>query len=168
MRQLQLILLSITLFLFTGCFSIKTSSYTKKPININSLYTQDTYNSVNISEALIQHFKEWEGTPYKYGGNSKAGVDCSFFVQNALKQSLKIHAPRTTKYQSKMGKQINKSHLKTGDLVFFLTGRQKRHVGIYLNSGHFMHASTSKGVIISRLSNPYWSKHYWKSIRIIN
>ncbi len=167
MKTLKLTLVLLFSLLFTGCFSTTNSTYTKKQININSLYTQDTYNNINISKALINHFKSWEGTPYKYAGNSKQGVDCSYFVQNTLKETLNIKIPRTTKYQSKTGLQINKHNLKTGDLIFFLTGKQKRHVGIYLNDGHFMHASTSKGVIISRLDNPYWSKHYWKTQRVI-
>lgn len=168
MKTIKISILLLSVILFTGCLSTKNSSYTKKPININTLYTNTTYNNINISQALIEHFQEWKGTPYKYGGNSKSGVDCSFFVQNALKDSLNVTIPRTTKYQAKTGFTINKSSLKTGDLVFFLTGRQKRHVGIYLKNGHFMHASTSKGVIISRLNNPYWNRHYWKSVRIMN
>ncbi len=167
MKTLNITFLILLALLFTGCFSTNNSTYTKKSININTLYTQDTYNNINISQALLDHFKEWEGTPYKYAGNTKKGVDCSYFVQNAYIQSLNIKLPRTTKYQSKQGQEVNKHRLKTGDLVFFITGHKKRHVGIYLNNGHFMHASTSKGVIISRLDNPYWSKHYWKTQRII-
>jgi cell wall-associated NlpC family hydrolase len=54
-----------------------------------------------------------------------------------------------------------------GDLVFFKTGLAKRHVGIYIGKGQFIHASTSRGVTRSRLNSPYWSKHYWKSVRVL-
>jgi cell wall-associated NlpC family hydrolase len=96
----------------------------------------------------------------------KKGIDCSYFVQDALK-TIKVNIPRTTYYQSKSGYKIPKTQLQTGDLVFFKTTYKDRHVGIYLNKGHFMHVSTSKGVIISRMDNPYWTSHYWTSRRIL-
>ena len=92
-----------------------------------------------------------KGVRYKYGGNSKNGIDCSAFIQRAYNTSYNIKIPRTTKYQSKIGREIRKNQLKTGDLVFFKTGYNTRHVGIYTNNGKFMHASTKKGVIISTL-----------------
>ena len=112
-------------------------------------------------------YSEWKGVKYKYGGNSKNGIDCSAFIQKAYKDKLNIKIPRTTLLQSKIGKQINKSQLELGDLVFFRTGKNSRHVGIYMQNGNFMHASTSKGVIISKLSNIYFNKHYWKAQRVI-
>lgn len=153
-------------FFFTGCFYNTSNLTPKKPIS--SYLNDKTYNNQNISQALLRHFKEWEGVSYKYGGESKSGVDCSFFVMDSMK-SIDFKLPRTTKYQSIAGKKIDKKNLQTGDLVFFITSKKgTRHVGIYLDHGDFMHASTSQGVIISSLDNPYWKKHYWKSIRVLD
>lgn len=149
----------------SGCFSTKTA-YVPKALQPHQLYTHDTYENQNISKALLDYYKQWQGVQYKYAGTSKKGVDCSYFVQDALKTSFNIKIPRTTKYQAQSGIEV--SNKKTGDLVFFKTGYKKRHVGIYLNKGHFMHVSTSKGVIISRLDNPYWRSHYWKTQRILS
>lgn len=167
MRILKIKYLIVTIFIFTfsGCFSTNTYSV-QRALQPNQLYTPYKYNNINISRALIQHFKQWQGVQYKYAGNSKKGIDCSYFVQDALKKSLNIKIPRTTLYQSKSGIEVE--NFRTGDLVFFKTGFKARHVGIYLNKGHFMHVSTSKGVIISRLDNPYWRSHYWKTQRVIH
>lgn len=124
-------------------------------------------NKIYINKSLNNFYKEGKGVKYKFGGNSKKGIDCSAFIQKAYKQSLNIKIPRTTLLQSKVGKKINKIQLQYGDLVFFKTGRNSRHVGIYVENGKFMHASTSKGVTISKLKNIYFNKHYWKSKRII-
>ena len=74
--------------------------------------------------------------------------------------------PRTTSQLSNLGTRIKKDQLRPGDLVFFKTGIKIRHVGIYVEKGKFLHASTSKGVIISRLNNVYWNKHFWQARRV--
>ena len=75
--------------------------------------------------------------------------------------------PRTTTLQSEVGKEIDKNELRSGDLVFFKTG-EINHVGIYLEDGMFIHASTKIGVTISELDNSYFSKSYWKAQRVID
>lgn len=157
-------LLLLLISLFTAC-SNKNVNISKK--NTNSYVNNKEYKNINISQALLSHYKQWQGVKYKYGGNTKNGIDCSYFVQDAINSYFDKSIPRTTLYQSKLGVQINKSSLETGDLVFFITSKKGgRHVGIYLDYGDFMHVSTSRGVMISSLNNPYWSKHYWKSKRI--
>ncbi|WP_041420495.1 NlpC/P60 family protein [Shewanella violacea] len=123
---------------------------------------------VNIKElALKKKFMafhhEWKGTPYRYGGMSKRGVDCSALVYLAYKEVLGKNLPRTTADQKDLGHLVSKGELKTGDLVFFKTGWSSRHVGIYLGHSKFLHASASKGVIISTLNNSYWKRKYWQS-----
>jgi cell wall-associated NlpC family hydrolase len=154
-----------SIFLITGCST--TNPYTpQKPLS--TYKTNNTYKNINISDALISHYKQWEGVSYKYGGENKNGIDCSFFVYDAYRKTLSKQIPRTTLYQSKSGQSIQKKDLTTGDLVFFITSKKgSRHVGIYLKDGDFMHVSTSNGVMISNLSNPYWSAHYWKARRIL-
>jgi cell wall-associated NlpC family hydrolase len=74
--------------------------------------------------------------------------------------------PRSTEYQSKMGRVVRQQQLRAGDLVFFKTGIFKHHVGMYIDEGEFLHVSSSKGVMISNLEDPYWNSAYWKARRI--
>lgn len=159
------ILASILFFLlfFTGCSFNQENIQSKKRID-KPLSLQPTNH---ISKVLMSQYKEWKGVRYKYGGNSKKGIDCSAFIQKTFKSKLNIQIPRTTWYQSKVGKKVAKNQAKTGDLVFFKTGRKSRHVGIYLEDGKFLHVSQKKGVIISTLENVYFKKHFWKVQRVL-
>ncbi|KJG09815.1 peptidase P60 [Photobacterium kishitanii] len=111
-------------------------------------------------------YHSWKGTPYRYGGSSKKGIDCSAFVQVGYSSVYQKLLPRTTLELVKKGKQVKRNTAKEGDLVFFRTGRNTRHVGIYLGNSEFLHASQSKGVMISRLDNPYWKRHFWQIRRL--
>ena len=115
---------------------------------------------------MYEQYKQWEGVRYREGGMSKKGVDCSGYVHLTYKNKLNKKIPRTTELLSKSGKKIHSSKLKPGDLVFFKTGWKKRHVGIYIKEGKFMHASSSRGVMISKLNNPYWSDAFWMARRL--
>lgn len=164
-KNLHFILLIIFSSIFIGCSNKNIQSNNKQFPQYNIFEDSKEYKQRH--KALDKYYKEWKGVRYKYGGTSKKGVDCSAFVQNAFKNSLNIKIPRTTALQSKTGRQVSKVDLKMGDLVFFRTGRKSRHVGIYLEGGKFMHASTSKGVTISRLDNVYFNRHFWKIQRVI-
>jgi ATP-dependent exoDNAse (exonuclease V) alpha subunit len=89
------------------------------------------------------------------------------FIQKAFKEKFDLSMPRTTLEQSVIGKEISKDQLKGGDLVFFKIG-EINHVGVYLEDGMFIHASTKIGVTISELDNSYFSKSYWKAQRVID
>lgn len=115
---------------------------------------------------LYQHYNEWRGVRYREGGLSKKGVDCSGFVYLAYKKAFHKRIPRSTELQADAGKSVDSSQLRPGDLVFFKTGFKVRHVGIYVEQGKFMHASSSRGVMMSRLDNPYWTDAYWMSRRM--
>src|SRR5690606_32354299 len=108
----------------------------------------------------------WKNVRYKPGGMSRDGVDCSGFVYLTYDSRLGLKLPRSTDAQSTLGTAIATHELMPGDLVFFRTGKAQRHVGIYLEDGKFLHASTEKGVMISRLDDPYWKRTYWKSVRL--
>lgn len=123
-------------------------------------------DSRRVHAELMAHYREWRGVPYRLGGQSKRGIDCSAFVQLAYRQRFGLNLPRTTARQATMGRQVKRKHLKTGDLVFFKTGLRVRHVGIYLGQQRFLHASTSRGVMISRLGQRYWARHFWKAVRL--
>jgi len=107
---------------------------------------------------LIQEFRKWEGTPYRLGGGSRRGVDCSFFVQIIMRDAYGITIPRTTREQMQFGRQVPPGSARLGDLVFFQTGRTTYHVGILMRDDFFMHASTTRGVTIDRLREPYWQQ----------
>lgn len=126
----------------------------------------DFTNKSQVKQALYAQFDQWRAVKYKSGGLSRDGVDCSGFVYLTFNSRLGIELPRSTDLQVTQGKTISQRDLVPGDLVFFRTGKSTRHVGIYLEDGKFLHASTEKGVMISRLTENYWAKAYWKSIRI--
>lgn len=89
-------------------------------------------------------------------------------MQVTFKDLFGIDLPRTTTEQAKAGERISKDELRTGDLVFFKTGRgpNGKHVGVYVKNGQFLHASTKGGVIYSDLDSPYWSKAFWQARRL--
>jgi len=121
-----------------------------------------------VIQNLYQQLKAWKGVPYKYGGLSKRGIDCSGFVQETFRTKFQVKLPRNTYRQSRTGEPVLRNELKAGDLVFFRLGYNLRHVGIYLENDRFAHASTSKGVTLSNLNNSYWSRRYWKARRILS
>ncbi len=119
---------------------------------------------------VVNTAKKYLGAPYRYGGSSvKTGIDCSAYTQLVYKEA-GVSIPRTTGTQMNTGKAVAKSNLQTGDLVFFNTsGKGVSHVGIYIGSNSFIHASTSRGVTITSLSDPYyWGSKYIGARRIAN
>ena len=115
---------------------------------------------------IEQFFQKWQGTQYGYGGTGQQGIDCSALMVEAYSDIYSIQLPRTTESQAKLGKRTKQKKLLAGDLIFFKTGFTRRHVGIYLNDGIFVHASESGGVMKSSLESGYWADHYWKARRI--
>ena len=108
------------------------------------------------------------GTPYKYGGTTSSGFDCSGFVRYIF-DKYNLDLPRTSAAQAKAGSHVDKENLRLGDLVFFNTsGRGVSHAGIYIGNDQFAHASTSKGVRISSLSESYYKNRYVTARRVIS
>ncbi|PLT43718.1 C40 family peptidase [Paenibacillus sp. FSL W8-1187] len=108
------------------------------------------------------------GTPYKSAGTTSKGFDCSGFTSYVFKQ-FKITLPHSSAAQSAMGKKVAKDDLKAGDLVFFNTsGKGVSHVGVYVGDGKFAHASSSRGVTISELSESYYAKRYMSARRVMD
>ncbi len=109
---------------------------------------------------LLQQIDHWWGTRYCMGGDDESCIDCSAFTQTMLRNVYGINAPRTAQEQYDFSIHIQDADLKEGDLVFFESGRNITHVGLYIANNKFVHASTSSGVTISDLSDNYWSKKY--------
>jgi cell wall-associated NlpC family hydrolase len=118
---------------------------------------------------LLQKIDEWWGTPYVLGGSSKRGVDCSYFTLDVMNAMYNTNLKRTAAEQYTQSEKIDWSDLKEGDLVFFKTdgSRSISHVGIYMTNNKFVHASTSQGVTISDLSEPYWQKRLYSLGRVL-
>lgn len=116
--------------------------------------------------SLLSFHDQWKGTPYRLGGLSRNGIDCSGFVYLAYLDIVGDKLPRTVNAQRTLGKDVPRNQLIIGDLVFFKTGRTTRHVGIYMGQDNFLHASTKKGVKISSLNNVYWKPRYWFAKRL--
>lgn len=115
----------------------------------------------NANKALYTEVADWLGTPYKYGGETKSGTDCSGFVQAVYTKVYNKTLPRSSKEQYGFVKKIDQDKLTEGDLIFFNTsGKGVSHVGIFLYGQRFAHASSSKGVIVSQLTEPYWKNAY--------
>ncbi len=113
----------------------------------------------SLGQQIVHYAEKFIGTPYRYGGTSRDGFDCSGFVQYVFKH-FDISLPRTAAEQARVGRTISSSSLQPGDLVFFDTGGPTlSHVGIYVGSGKFISATTSDGVQIANVHDPY----YWGS-----
>ncbi len=120
---------------------------------------------------LVKVAKSFVGAPYKYGGNTLRGLDCSAYVKK-IYEIFDVQLPRSAREQYKVGSRIDRSELAIGDLVFFKTRRYAKHpthVGIFIGDSNFIHASSGKGrlgVKIDSLNSDYYSKAYIGATRI--
>lgn len=164
-----------------GYFSYNTTGYfgsitrqsvikfqTDNRLQVDGIVGPVTARQLKVSR-FIQISKGYLGVPYVWGGTSPSGFDCSGFVHYSLLQ-IGVTIPRTTNAQYSQGIPVQKGSLKAGDLVFFTTYKPgPSHVGVYLGGGKFIHASSGAGkVIVSDMSNSYYSSRYIGARRIIN
>ncbi|KZS39396.1 hypothetical protein AWE51_12710 [Aquimarina aggregata] len=123
-------------------------------------------------KSIVSYAKSFGGTRYKYGGTTKKGMDCSGLVYTSFKKE-NIILPRTSRTMATQGKPISLKKVKVGDLLFFKTNKRKNvisHVGLVVETKgviKFIHASTSKGVIISSLDEKYWNKAFTSVRRML-
>ena len=175
-KLIKLCLFILVISLLNGCSSKKTRIYKKQKHISLSKYkksqikknTSQKHKNLNYkSVALYKQYKKWKGTKYKFGGTTKRGVDCSSFIQQVYFDAFGLKVPRTTSKQVNIGYKIDKNKLNAGDMIFFKNWRTGRHVGIMVEKGKFIHASTSRGVTISNIHNPYYKSNYWQSRRVL-
>ncbi|OFM82185.1 MULTISPECIES: C40 family peptidase [Weeksella] len=157
----------------------------KRAINVSPIEIKPEVQSLAIlntvieetnhvfSDLLLQEAETYLGTPYRYGGTTRRGIDCSAFVRNVF-SILNKDLPRVSADQAKQGERIATENLKEGDLVFFATKGRGRvtHVGIVHGRDEngvlqFIHSSTSKGVIITPITDSYWGKRYLYGKRVL-
>lgn len=118
---------------------------------------------------LLRVVNSYQGVPYKWGGTTRQGMDCSALTRAVYRETYGLELPRTSKQMYGLGRNIRKSDLKPGDLVFFTntySGAGVSHVGIYIGEGRFAHASVSQGGTITPLAHPYFDLRYAGARRI--
>jgi lipoprotein Spr len=161
-------LIAFAIFLASCSSSVRFNSadsekdYVKKSSNVSYLPQQSIeieYPSDDHAKEILEDAESWLGVSYQYGGESRSGADCSGFVWSVFK-SLGYTLPRTAHQQWQFAVPVNTSDARPSDLVFFSDDPTIDHVGIYLGNDRFIHSSTSRGVIISSLSESYYSRRF--------
>ena len=165
----RIILLFVLLFVFSGCKSKKVftdaSDSRHKAVSgsVKERYATllDVKKREIKNEALYRFIDRWMGTRHRDGGTDKRGIDCSAFTSLLEKEIYGKNLPRSAKDMAEQVKRKYEGQLREGDLVFFdFNGRKFSHVGVYLQNHKFVHVSTSKGVIISNLKDPWYYKYF--------
>lgn len=150
----------------------KKPAAAKKPVNISwdnlsSVPMGKEIISAKEAEAIIKTAKQYLGAPYVFGGNTPGGFDCSGYLEYVFAQH-KMKIPRTADVQYELGRSYPVSKLNPGDLVFFTTYESGvSHCGIYLGNRQFIHASTSRGVVVDSLDADYWVPRFYGGKKIV-
>lgn len=178
-NSLNSIISLLTTFLLalaaTGCHSSRTiatatpgKEYQRTRPVVKQRIDIDRDDLPQPSVAILSEANKWLGVPYKYGGDTRNGVDCSGLVQNVFRSSLAIHVPRSSTKQADFCKTIKREQVIEGDLLFFSTPGSGNigHVGIYIGNGCMIHASSSRGVVVSDISDDYFTRHFLKAGRV--
>lgn len=132
-----------------------------------------TVRETKIDKVIVTA-RSFTGTPYRYGGTTRSGMDCSGLLLNSF-EAINFSLPRSSEAQSKVGKEVKMKDLEPGDLVFFATGKKKRqitHVGLVTerkskDNIKFIHASSSLGVVETNIFQEYYQKRFRSARRVI-
>lgn len=160
------ILMLIFAFTLVSCANFQSVESISSSTRIANHSTSNSSHS-EAAQRLDHVYKNYKGSPYKYGGTDKSGFDCSGFIGVAYQDAFKVSLPRTTEQLASSGSPIRRDQLKVGDIIIFKTSVKQLHAGIYTGNDRFIHASTSKGVIESSLANDYWRQRYIKARRYL-
>ena len=166
-------ILPFLLIAVLACSCKSKKNYSSKKIQTHTVKVNTTAKPSAEAERIVKYAKTFDGTSYKYGGMTKRGMDCSGLIYTSFKEH-DISLPRSTSGLQGTGDWIDLKEVNVGDLVFFATRKNSRsvnHVGIVTNirtgNVEFIHASTSKGVMISSLAERYWYFAFVQARRIL-
>ena len=170
-NSIKFILVICILVIGYGCRhkkdTIKTVNKPKVPVTTGSTAFKEKMGVTNkeIKENKLYSFiSDWYGAPYKYGGCEKSGVDCSCFTVNLFDKVYGKKIPRTAVDIYKECDKINIEKAKEGDHIFFkINSNSITHVGVYLHDKKFVHASTTKGVLVNSLTETYYQKYFYSA-----
>ena len=171
MRYLPTILL--ILLCFSSCKSTKLAKRSNGVTSVSAKSKIQPKTKWPLANTIVNNAKTYIGTKYKFGGITKKGMDCSGLIYVSFKQE-RIPLSRISRDMAKQGKKIILKNTRKGDLLFFKTSKSRKtinHVGLVINSKkgaiEFIHATTSKGVITSSLSEPYWNTAFVEARRVL-
>ena len=164
----------VVLFVMFLSFSLQAQNSkksTEDPDNLAKDYFSQIMGvavSATSNVKLYQFVYDWLGTPYRLGGTSDRGIDCSGFAYQLYDKVFNTVIGNNSRNIFSSVDPINKEELQEGDLVFFkINSRAISHIGVYLGNNKFAHASSSRGVMISNLNEPYWKRYYYKGGRLL-
>ncbi len=150
----------------------KSQVETEDPDNLAKEYFSQIMGvaiSATSNLKLYQFVYDWIGTPYRWGGETKKGVDCSAFTKEIYAKAFGIILHRTSRDIFGMTSPVGRDELKEGDLIFFkIKSRSITHIGIYLGNNRFAHASSSRGVVLSNLNEPYYKRYFFSGGRLLD
>ena len=132
--------------------------------SLSNVYEQ--LDNLILYNELIKAFDDWKGVKYKWGGDSKSGIDCSALTRRVYRKVFSYELPRVSVDQAKQGKIVSRENLKPGDILFFRPRNRVNHTAVYVGNSLFINASSSKGVVMSSLDNKYWGKYFKYGVRV--
>ena len=157
----MLVLTAAFCLLLSGCRSSKGASSHGgygKPGSSHVDYAREYAGP--MGKDLAEEARRWLGTPYRYGGQDRNGTDCSGLVLEIYRSVCAVKIPRTTSEQKSYCTQVARNKTQVGDLVFFGGGKGVSHVGLYIGKGEMIHASSSRGVVVSNIDTGYWGERF--------
>lgn len=171
----SLMLITTASLILAGCAgyqSYEAGSHSQPVATGQSSQTRDSTSTAPTSHSAVasqlqQVYQRYRGTPYRYGGTTQAGFDCSGFIVTAYREGLNRTLPRTTELMLSQGQFVRRDQLREGDIVFFRIGGKDQHAGIYLGDDRFIHSASSVGVSESSLGNAYWQQRYSQARRFL-
>lgn len=181
------VMLILSLIFVIGCSNIQTKKSGRKTVStqpdsvlvnkkmdelkitqqkILTSGTSEEIDRVILENALLKSFNSWKGTPYRWGGDSKSGIDCSALTRRIYRDVFGYELPRVSTDQVKVGRKVSIVNLKPGDILFFRPEGRTNHTAVYLGNSLFLNASSSQGVILSSLESRYWGKYFQYGVRV--
>lgn len=171
LRSLSIHGIAILILVLSSCHNNKDKG-TAKLSAADAALKKKYSTQLGVEEKAISNLKlyrfvdEWYGVPYKYGGKTKSGVDCSGFASALLRDVYGIALAGSAQSMYEGTDHVAEKNLQEGDLVFFkINSKNVSHVGVYLQNRRFVHASTKRGITINNLDEAYYKKYFFKGGR---